>query len=247
MKRLFAAAIIVLFLALPVWAEDKDKDKAKCPGTPMQSDCLTCHTLSGNKMVLKEFPPDAWRAYPNKSMRIVALNAYEDVGHFFLADIDSKGISEFFAYMNRHGIKKAVIELHSPGGSLFDAQRIVNIIREWQSDGGTVETRLYGIAFSAGFYIFVSGDHRLVSADSDLMWHELLSFEGFGFKVTTPSDSEQSAKILRHLQDVRNNYLVTRGKLTKAELDAKISRRQEWWMTGKDAVEFGFADGFIGK
>jgi len=246
MKKLLAILTVVLFLALPVWAEDKDDpkpDKAKCPGTPMQSDCLTCHTLLGNKMVLKEFPPDAWRTYPtNVPMRVIS-----DVGRFVLTDIDSRGISEFFAYLNRHGIKKAVIELHSPGGSLFDAQRIVNIIKEWQSGGGTVETRLYGMAFSAGFYIFVSGDHRLVSADSDLMWHELLSFEGFGLKLTTPSDSEQSAKILRHLQDVRNNYLVTRGKLTKAELDAKISRRQEWWMTGRDAVELGFADGFIGK
>jgi len=46
------------------------------------------------------------------------------------------------------------------------------------------------------------------------------------------------------LQDIRNDYLATRGKLTKQEIDAKIARK-EFWMSGKEAVEFGFADEFI--
>ena len=50
--------------------------------------------------------------------------------------------------------------------------------------------------------------------------------------------------MLRHLQDIRNDYLATRGKLTKQEIDAKIARK-EFWMSGKEAVEFGFADEFI--
>ena len=41
-----------------------------------------------------------------------------------------------------------------------------------------------------------------------------------------------------------NDYLATRGKLTKQEIDAKIARK-EFWMSGKEAVEFGFADEFI--
>jgi len=46
------------------------------------------------------------------------------------------------------------------------------------------------------------------------------------------------------LQDVRNTYLATRGKLSKAEIDARVAKK-EWWMSGKEAVELGFADGFI--
>ena len=41
-----------------------------------------------------------------------------------------------------------------------------------------------------------------------------------------------------------NDYLATRGKLTKQEIDAKIARK-EFWMSGKEAVELGFADEFI--
>ena len=70
------------------------------------------------------------------------------------------------------------------------------------------------------------------------------TFSGFGFKIETPSDKEEAARVLRHLQNIRNDYLATRGKLTKQEIDAKIARK-EFWMSGKEAVEFGFADEFI--
>ena len=73
------------------------------------------------------------------------------------------------------------------------------------------------------------------------MWHELLSFEMFG-KVSTPSDKEEEARVLRFLQDTRNEWLSQHCKLTKKELDEKI-RKREFWMTGEQAIEYGFADG----
>ena len=241
--------IMAAFFLFPfsLWAADDDKDKfqfVKCPETMMQRECLTCHVtgkMPGTKerFPVKETTPDAWRVYPNSSMRVV-----NDEGQFFLTDINSQEIKEFFDYLDRHGIKKAVIEIHSPGGSLFDAQRIVSLIQHWQGSGGMVETRLYGAAFSAGFYIFVSGNNRLVSPSSDLMWHEIQSFSGFGFKIETPSDREEEARILRHLQNVRHLYLATRGKLSKEEIDARVAKK-EWWMSGAEAVKLGFADGFI--
>ena len=225
--------------------EEKEKfQPVKCPETTMQRECLTCHVTgkmpgAKGRFPVKEALPDAWRVYPVNSMKVI-----DGVGRFFFTDVNSQEIKEFFDYLDRHEIKKAIIEIHSPGGSLFDAQRIVSLIQSWQASGGTVETRLYGAAFSAGFYIFVSGDNRLVSPNSDLMWHELKSFEGYGFKITTPSDKEEEARILRHLQNIRNAYLATRGKLNKAEMDEKVAKK-EFWMSGKEAVEFGFADGFI--
>jgi len=119
-------------------------------------------------------------------------------------------------------------------------------MRYWQSRGVKIETHLFGAAFSAGFFIFTAGDVRLVDEYADLMWLEVQSFAGFGFKVDTPSDREEAARVLRHLQDIRNIYLSARSKLTKQEIDAKIAKK-EWWMSGKQALEYGFADGFINK
>ena len=241
MKKMALFLIAAILFAVPVWADEEKEDKvdqqATCPKTTMQKNCMTCH-VAGDFRV-RETAPDADRVYPNSSTRVI-----DGVGHFFLVDIDSVGVKQFFDYLAAHKIDAAVIEIHSPGGSLFDAQRIVNTVQAWQSRGGTVEMRLYGAAFSAGFYIFVSGDHRLVSPYSDLMWHEIQSFSGFGFKIETPSDKEEAARILRHLQDVRHTYLATRGSLTKEEIDRKVSKK-EWWMSGTEAVALGFADGFI--
>ena len=258
MKRLFLFVLGILLIAVTGFSgtshppEDRPpettrEDKAqfvKCPETTMQRECLTCHIAgkmpgAKTRFPVKEAAPDVWRVYPTPSMQII-----EDEGYFFLTDIDSEAIKKFFNYLAQHQIKKAVIEMHSPGGALFDAQRIIGLMRYWQSQGIRIETRLFGAAFSAGFYIFTAGDVRLVDEYADLMWHEIQTFSGFGFQIETPSDKEEAARVLRHLQDIRNDYLATRGKLTKQEIDAKIARK-EFWMSGKEAVEFGFADEFI--
>jgi len=243
MKKLIAI-LIILLLAVPVWAaEDKDKDSGKCPKTLMQKDCFSCH-IAGNFKV-KETAPDAHLVYPVFGMRIADDGPYGKIGYYHLKDIDASYIKSFFDYLDLKGIKKAVIDIHSPGGPLFDGQRIIGLIRDWQKNGGTVTTKVYSMAFSAGFLVFVSGDVRLVDEYAELMWHEIQSYSGFGFTISTPSDKEQEGKIMRHLQDVLHEYLSTRCKLSKEEIDRRVSKRQEWWMSGKKAVEFGFADGFI--
>ena len=70
------------------------------------------------------------------------MQIIEDEGYFFLTDIDSDAIKKFFDYLAQHQIKRAVIEMHSPGGALFDAQRIVGLMRYWQSRGIRIEIRL---------------------------------------------------------------------------------------------------------
>ena len=243
MKKLIV--ILVLFastaLAEPPGSANfikKALQSVQCPKTTMQTSCLECH-IKGDFRVI-ETAADAHLVYPTSSMQVI-----DGEGHFLLTRIDDTGVKNFFDYLHRHSIKKAIIEVHSPGGALFDAQRIVGLIRYWQSRGVTVETRLYGAAFSAGFYIMVAGDKRLVEQYAELMWHEV-QISSWGFNVTTPSDSEEKVKIYRHIQDVGSKYLATRGKLTKEEIDAKIARK-EWWMSGEDALEYGFADGYIGK
>lgn len=119
-------------------------------------------------------------------------------------------------------------------------------MQDWQDSGGVIETRVNGFAASAGFLIFVarSKGHRLVGKQSDLMWHELISFKMFD--VSSPSDKEEEGRVLRHLQNIRNDWLATRGKLSKKEIDDLVHKR-EFWMSGKQAVDYGFADKFIGE
>jgi len=226
----------MVFLVVGVAYGEEEEQRVQCPTTTMQTSCLECHIVGDFRV--KETAADAHLSYPTSSMQVI-----DGSGYFLLTKIDDTGIKDYFDYLHRHGIKEAVIEIHSPGGALFDAQRIVGLIRYWQSKGVSVETRLMGAAFSAGFYIFTAGDKRLVDRYADLMWHEV-QISSWGFNVTTPSDSEEKVKIYRHIQNVRNSYLATRSKLSIKEIDAMVSRK-ELWISGEDAVKYGFADGYL--
>jgi len=255
-KKILALGVVCLilfFLVSTVFAEDgdsrqpiketttvvyegnADKDKIPCPkGRTDQNHCGWCHSEPNH--LLKEGDPDEGRSYPNLNMYV-----RDNVGYYNLGVIDSEQIWEFFDYLKSHGIKEAVIEIMSPGGSLFDAWTIVSYMDKFD---GTVETRVRSIAASAGCLIFVAGDMgmRFVDSTALLMWHELYSFKMFS--IDTPTSTEDEAKILRKLQDNTNKWLAERTKLTKDEIDERV-RRKEFWIDGVEAVEYGFADGYI--
>ena len=220
---------------------DKKPEVARCPVTTIMgkaSDCLLCHII-GNFRV-KETVPDKWRDYPNRNMRVVE-DGKQMVAYYYLTEIYSGQIDEFFNYITRYNIKQAVLEIHSPGGSLFDAWRIVGLMNVAKTRGIVVETRCNGFAASAGFLIFISGTmgHRAISPTAELMWHELYSLKFLA--IDTPSSSEDEARTLRHLQDTANAYIASRSSLTKDELDKRV-RNKEFWMNGAQALKDGFAD-----
>jgi len=256
----FAFLVLIMLSILPqAWAEDdeeivsydvtvhhdygeteeEEKPESICPKTLMSDSCLTCHTTPNFNLI--ESDPHEGLDLPYGSV------TYENnVGYLYLTDIFDVQVKEFFDWLRRRNCRHAIIELHSYGGSLFDGYRIVGLMEEWQREGRIVETRCYGFAASAAFMILVSGNqgYRFVSSVAELMWHELLSWSMF--KISTPSSTEDEAKILRHLQDTANSWITARCKLTKEELD-KMTHRQEFWCNGKQATEYGFADGFIGE
>ena len=82
----------------------------------------------------------------------------------------------------------------------------------------------------------------MASPQAELMWHELQALEGFG--VTSPSSKEDEARVLRHLQDTANGWLAEVSDLTKQEIDDMVSYK-EFWLTGTEAVKYGFADGLL--
>jgi len=243
-KKAFPIATVFLAIvfATTALAEPSKPVYQQCPKTKMTESCLDCHVKGTFR--IKETRPDAHLSYPRPNMKIMGWDK-TPYGYFLLGTIDDEAIKEFFDYLPEHKVTKAVIEIQSPGGSLFAAQRIISLIEQWRASGGTIETRVTGFAASAGFLVFAAGDKgkRFVCSEAALMWHELMTFKMFS--IETPSDQEEQSRVLRHLQDVRNEWLATRGNLTKKEIDEKI-RKKEFWMSGKDAVALGFADGFMG-
>jgi len=266
MKKIILLVALLAFFAVPVLAQEygagyskaeimkmvgeilnsPQEDPAKvfrCPTSKISSQdkCLTCHVAPSFKV--RESDPDRLMDYPNSDTKIRTVDG-EKRGFLLIEGISDRAAEQAFDYFKKHGIKHIVIEIHSPGGSLFGAARIVGMMRYYQSQGVIVETRTHGFAASAGFYILANGSkgHRYVNSHSELMWHEVISFSMFS--VESPSDKEEAARVLRHLQDTTNTRLSEVSNMTKEEVDAKIKKR-EFWMTGTESINYGFADKFL--
>ena len=247
MKKLLStllSTLLIIGLSTLVFAEDEDDEKlvSICPKTLSEDSCMDCHSIPDWSLIEKL--PDANRNFPFGPEMIIKDTK---VAYLFITSISSTSVDKFFEYVRWHPeIEKCVFEIHSPGGSLFEAWRIIGLMELWKSKGMLIETRVHGFAASAGFVLFVNGTkgHRFASATAELMWHELYTFEFF--KVNRPSDAEDEAVVLRHLQSTASNYLAKRSNLTAEEWDEKV-KKQEFWCNGAEAVKFGLSDGLPGK
>jgi len=247
MKRI-GLIILALLLSLStslLWAEEKKEEKPKsiCPKTLMDNSCFDCHIKPSFK--LKETKPDAHLDYPN------GVKILDGKGYFYIGSITSGGghkIEEYFNYLRLHKIGHAVIEIYSPGGSLFEAWRIKGLMNEFQDGGGIVETRVRGFAASAGSIVFIAGSkgYRVANPQAELMFHELGVFKGgmFYIELVTPSSAEDEAKTLKHLQSTITSWLATRGKISREEL-AELIKKKEFWFTGEEAFKFGYVDKLV--
>lgn len=202
--------------------------------------CMKCHTLSAGKIMVKETPPDNHMDYPNNNTRIYMEDG-KKIGYTLYTEIHSGTIEKLLIYMERHEVDHLIIELYNPGGSIFEMWRIVNMMNLYKEKGLIIETRVSGMCASAAFVVFVNGTrgYRYVSPQAILMWHEIISFKFFD--ISTPSDTEAEAELLRKFQDLGNNFLAERSNMDKKELDRRV-RKKEMWLTGPEALEHGFAD-----
>jgi ATP-dependent Clp protease, protease subunit len=252
--KTIAVAMVLALCAIPSFAFTDAEEgilerllKSKCPKTQVVgdlSDCLVCHVKGS--FAVKESAPDAASQYPVTNMRVLDGTAYLLVNE---AIRGTEGIAEFNVYLQWHPeIDHVIIDIYSPGGNLFTAYQLRGFMNTWKTTGITVETRVHGFAASAATVIFVSGSkgHRFIDPNAEFMLHELTKTDMSFLRQTTPTNSEEEARILRHLQDELNSYLASTSKMTTDEIDAKV-RNKEFWMSGREALKHGFADAFLGR
>lgn len=261
MKTKITAALIVLFLILgggaaillsdPIpttIAEEKGTPQQipHCPTTLISDNtkCLMCHVMSGNKFVVKKFPSDSHIVYPDNT-KIIEANGKKEGLYVMYGEIGPQEYDNLFKAFNfyhEYNISKVTIEIYSYGGDLFSAWRIKGLSEEWVAQGGKLNTKVYGGAISAAAILFAIGQERIIHAQAEIMFHELWSFKFFD--VSTPSDKEDEARVLRHLQDNITSWLATRCNKTKNELD-ELMKKREYWLNGKEAFEIGLATKLI--
>lgn len=131
-----------------------------------------------------------------------------------------------------------VLEINSPGGSVWAGGEIYSVLRAAQS----VVTRaeIQSLAASAASYLCLGCDEVWISPVAQMMIHLPTTF--------TDGDRLEHLKNVQMLDSTReailNAYeLKSQGKTNRAGLRRMMS--QERWFTAQEAVDLGLADGVL--
>ena len=130
--------------------------------------------------------------------------------------------------------------INSPGGDVFAADQIFNMLKEYGNNRGLVTVKIDSLAASAASIIAMAGDAIEISPVGMMMIHNPATI--------TAGDADEmkaAAKMLDEVKESIINAYEQRTKLPRAQLSRMMDA--ETWMNANKAVELGFADKIIGS
>lgn len=126
-----------------------------------------------------------------------------------------------------------IIQINSPGGLVSAGQEIYSMLRE-RND---IEIQITGMACSSASIIAMAGPCYM-SEPAMMMIHNVSSYADGDYH-----EMERTAETLKEINKaLANAYVAKTGKELKEVLKMMDS---ETWIPAKEAIEQGFADGYI--
>ncbi len=122
--------------------------------------------------------------------------------------------------------------INSPGGDVFAAAQIYNMLRDYK---GQVTVKIDGLAASAASVIAMAGDTVVVSPVAMMMIHNPATI-AFG----EARDMEKAIGMLNEVKESILNAYEQKTGLNRVKLSHMMD--DETWFNAKKAVELGFAD-----
>lgn len=122
--------------------------------------------------------------------------------------------------------------INSPGGDVFAAAQIYNMLRDYK---GAVTVKIDGLAASAASVIAMAGDEVLVSPVAMLMIHNPATIA-----MGNAKEMERAIGMLNEVKESILNAYETKTGLNRVKISHMMD--EETWFNAKKAVELGFAD-----
>ena len=140
---------------------------------------------------------------------------------------------------NEKNIKKIIINIRSDGGDGSDCDAVINLIKRIQKKKVEVVTVANSGAYSAGFYIFITGDQRIAYRNTTFLPHHPTATESYATEQDKENIKEQYERTYRHLK-----------KLLKKHTSADSDTIKVWWngdkyLTATQGKKYGFVDKII--
>ena len=122
--------------------------------------------------------------------------------------------------------------INSPGGDVFAAAQIYNMLRDYK---GHVTVKIDGLAASAASVIAVAGDTVLVSPVAMMMIHNPATLV-----MGNTKDMEAAIAMLNEVKESILNAYVDKTGLSRNKLSQMMD--DTTWLSPGKAIELGFAD-----
>ena len=122
--------------------------------------------------------------------------------------------------------------INSPGGDVFAAAQIYNMLRDYK---GHVTVKIDGLAASAASVIAVAGDTVLVSPVAMMMIHNPATLA-----MGNTKDMEAAIAMLNEVKESILNAYVDKTGLSRNKLSEMMDECT--WFNAQKALELGFAD-----
>ena len=127
---------------------------------------------------------------------------------------------------------KVIVEVHSPGGSVFEGWAIYNRLLRSSID---TETKCVGLAASMGSVVMMAGKKITMCESSIMMIHE-----PWTFTYGNAADLRKEADTLETVSKVLAKSYTKRTKLTAKQVAEMMAK--ETWLSPEDAKNGGFID-----
>ena len=124
------------------------------------------------------------------------------------------------------------MRINSPGGEVFEAVAIMNLLRDHSA---RITARVDGLAASAASFLAVSADETIMGGNTELMIHD-----AWGLAIGNAGDMRQYADLLdKTSNDIAAVYAAKAGGGVDAWRNYMLA---ESWFDAQEAVDLGLAD-----
>ena len=135
----------------------------------------------------------------------------------------------------KEDLKPIYLFCHSYGGDLEQAFYFCDLIK---SSRIPIITIAMGVAMSAGFLIFISGQKRYAFPHSQLLIHS-----GFASLGGTAEQVDEAQKNYKRQRDCMKKYIIENTSID----DKTFGRnsKKDWYLSGEELLKYDIADGLI--
>lgn len=158
------------------------------------------------------------------------LDIYDEIGWSWF----DEGVTAASFNQKLQSIQAPSIELHinSPGGDVFDALAILNLLR---AHNKPIDVIVDGLAASAASFIAQAGDTVTMMPNSQMMIHD-----ASGICMGNPADMASMSELLElQSANIADVYAMRSGRPAD---ELRAAMKAETWYTAEEAVAAGLAD-----